>query len=354
MTRTPAPVMPFGMLPDGRSVEMHRLTNAGGMEVDFLSLGGIICALRVPDRHGGNADVTPGYASLRDYLADTRFYGAIIGRYANRIALGRFVLDGVAYQIPTNDGAHQLHGGRGGFHRALWAVERLTNHAGAGARLTYTSLAGEEGFPGTLHVRVTYTLTDEDALLVDYAATTDQATPVNLTSHTYFNLAGHASGDIMDHELTVHASSYLPVDDDLIPTGEIRPVAGTPFDFRTPRAIRVAADAGGAPSFRGYDHNLVLDGGVRHAIRPVARLYEPRSGRSVEIGTTEPGLQFYAGGLLGHGGEGKDGCDYGANSAVALETQHFPNSPNEPRFPTTILRPGAAYRSRTTYRFATS
>jgi aldose 1-epimerase len=341
-------------MPDGRLVEMHTLTNPAGMEVAFLSLGGIIRAVKVPDRHGAMTDVVPGYDSLADYLADTRFFGAIIGRYANRIARGRFVLDGETYQLSTNDGLNQLHGGRGGLHRAIWKVEPFTNCAGVGAVLSYTSPSGEEGFPGTLHVRVTYTLTDANELLFDYAATTDHATPVNLTQHSYFNLAGHASGDILDHELTVHASSYLPVDDEIIPTGEIRLVHGTHFDFRTPRAIRADVDAHGEHPFDGYDHSFVLDGTAPGAIRPVARLYEPRSGRSLEIETTEPGLQLYSGSQIGRGLNGKDGWHYGPNSSVALETQHFPNSPNEPRFPCTILRPGSECHSRTIYRFATA
>ena len=341
-------------MPDGQPVEMHTLTNAAGMEVAFLNLGGIIRAVKVPDRHGTLADITPGYDSLPDYLGDTHFFGAIIGRYANRIAGGRFVLDDVVYRLSTNDGPNHLHGGLGGFHRAIWNVEPFTNGAGVGAVLSYTSPAGEEGFPGTLDVRVTYTLTDDSELLFDYAATTDRATPVNLTQHSYFNLAGHASGDILDHELTVHASSYLPVDDQIIPTGEMRPVHGTHFDFRTPRAIRADVDARGEPPVDGYDHNFVLDGVAPGVVRPAARLYEPRSGRSLEIETTEPGLQLYSGSRIGRGLNGKNGWHYGPNSSVALETQHFPNSPNESRFPSTILRPGSEYHSRTIYRFRTS
>lgn len=350
----PARSVLFGKMPDGRRVEMHTLTNAAGMEVAFLNLGGIICAMKVPDRHGAIADVTPGYDSLADYLADTRFFGAIIGRYANRIAGGRFMLDDTVYQLSTNEGAHHLHGGRGGFHRAIWRVEPFTNRAGVGAVLSYRSPAGEEGYPGTLDVRVTYTLTEESELLFDYWATTDHATPVNLTQHSYFNLAGHASGDILDHELTVHASSYLPVDDEIIPTGELRAVHGTYFDFRSPRAIRADVGAHGEHPFDGYDHTFVLDFAAPGVVRPVARLYEPRSGRSLEIETTEPGLQLYSGSQIGGGLIGKEGCRYGPNSSVALETQHFPNSPNEPHFPCTILGPGSEYHSRTIYRFATA
>ncbi len=348
------PIFPFGTTPAGHAVERHTLTNRAGMEVSFLNLGGIICAVKVPDRHGVLADVTPGYDTLRDYLADTRFFGAIIGRYANRIAYGHFELDGVSYTLPTNDGPHQLHGGRGGFHRVMWHVEPFTDRAGQGAVLTYRSAAGEEGYPGALDVRVTYMLTDVNELRFEYVATTDAPTPVNLTQHSYFNLAGHASGDILDHELTVDASSYLPVNADIIPTGEIRLVHGTPFDFRSPRTIRADLDALGEHPFGGYDHTFVLDGTNPGALRAVARLHEPRSGRTLDIETTEPGLQLYSGSQIGRGQNGKRGSHYGPNSAVALETQHFPNSPNEPRFPSTILRPGSEYRSRTIYRFSAS
>ena len=344
-------VAPFGTTPDGRAVEVHRFANTAGMEVSVLSLGGTIRTLCVPDRHGVVADVTPGYDGLADYLADTRYFGAIIGRYANRIARGRFMLDGVACQLTRNDGANQLHGGSGGFHRAIWAVEPLTSGAGTGVVLSHTSPSGAEGFPGTLTARITYTLTDANELLVDYLATTDHATPVNLTQHAYFNLAGHGSGDILDHELTIHASRYLPVRSDLIPTGEVSPVEGTPFDFRAPRAIRPTRAAGGAPPFIAYDHNFVIDGATSGVVRPVARLHEPRSGRTLEIDSSEPGLQFYAGGMIGRDVAGKDGAYYQPNSALALETQHFPDSPNQPHFPSTILRPGATYRSRTVYRF---
>ena len=344
-------VEPFGAMPDGRAVEVHTLVNTAGMEVSFLSLGGTIHTLTVPDHAGGIADVTPGYDTLPEYLADASYLGAIIGRYANRIARGRFTLDGVSYQLSTNEGPNQLHGGAGGFHRALWAVEPFAHHAGVGALLTYTSPAGAEGFPGTLTARVTYTLTDANELEVDYVATTDHATPVNLTQHTYFNLAGHGAGDILDHELAVHASHYLPVHGDLIPTGAVSPVEGTPFDFRVSRRIRQPRTAGGAPPFIAYDHNFVIDGTTPGVVRPVARLHDPRSGRTLDIESSEPGLQFYAGASGGRDAAAKDGARYGPNSALALETQHFPDSPNQPHFPSTILRPGLEYRSRTIYRF---
>jgi aldose 1-epimerase len=348
----PLRVDPFGVAPDGRSVEMHTLSNASGMEVRFLSLGGIIVSVKVPDRDGVHADVTPGYDTLEDYLADGDYFGALIGRYANRIAGGRFEVDGTTYTLAPNDGPNLLHGGAHGFHRALWNVEPFAGDDSVGAVLTYMSPAGEGGFPGTLNARVTYKLTDANELSFDYKATTDAATPVNLTQHLYFNLAGHAAGHIFDHRLTLRASRYLPVNDELIPTGELRPVEGTPFDFRAERAIGAGMDSSDALPPIDYDHTFVLDGDAGSG-RVVARLHEPGSGRVLEIETTEPGLQFYAGDQLGRSPSGKNGQPYIRHGAVALETQHFPDSPNEPHFPSTILRPGEEYSSRTVYRFGT-
>ncbi len=351
-TLPPLQVEPFGVMPDGRLVELYTLVNAAGMEVCFLSLGGIIVSVKVPDRHGVLLDVTPGYDTLDDYLADREYFGALIGRYANRIAAARFTIDDASYTLSPNDGPNLLHGGAYGFHRALWSVAPFTHDGSVGAVLAHTSPAGEDGFPGTLDVRVTYTLTNENELCFDYAVTTDAATPVNVTQHLYFNLAGHAAGDIFDHQLTLVASHYLPVDDDIIPTGDMRPVDGTPFDFRQPRTIGAGMRApDGQLPIDGYDHTFVLDDSADGASRVVARLYEPASGRQLEIETTEPGLQFYSGGQLGRGRSGKNGQPYIRHGALALETQHFPNSPNEPGFPSTILRPGGQYSSRTVYRF---
>ena len=343
------PVRHFGTLPDGRTVEEHTLTNAAGMTVLFLSLGGIVRVVKVPDRHGVVADVVPGYDTLDGYLADTRYFGALIGRYANRIAGARFTLGGVDYPLSANNGHNQLHGGPGGLHGVLWAIEPFRSASASGAVLRYTSPDGDEGYPGTLDVRVTYTLTDDNELLCDYHATTDRATPVNFTQHSYFNLAGHDAGSVLDHELTLHAEQYLPVSGELIPTGELLQVQGSDFDFRAPRPIRAGA-AGDA--FVDYDHTFVLDAAVPGVMRAAARLRDPRSGRTMEVATTEPGVQFYSGNQIGNGQGGKAGCRYAAYSSLALETQHFPNSPNEPRFPSTILRPGAEYRSRTAYRFS--
>ncbi|MES2179878.1 MAG: aldose epimerase family protein [Gemmatimonadota bacterium] len=348
-------VTQFGVLPDGRVVEMHSLTNASGMEVCFLNLGGIIIAVRVPDRDGTIADVTPGYDTLEEYLDDTHYFGALVGRYANRISDSHFVVDGCAYNIAPNEGPNLLHGGPNGFHRVLWNVEPFASPDRIGAVLTHLSPALVDGFPGNLMVRVTYSLTDHGELCFDYSATTDVATPINLTQHLYFNLAGHGVGDILGHELTLYASRYLPVDDELIPTGQVLPVDGTAFDFRSPRTIGEGVRAG-ADELRhaGYDHNFVLDGVRMGEAMLAARLREPRSGRVLEIETTEPGLQVYSGNQLGAERVGKEGRRYGQFSALALETQHFPDSPNVPLFPSTILRPGTEYRSRSVYRFGVS
>jgi aldose 1-epimerase len=346
--RKPA-VRAFGTRPDLQAVEQYTLTNAKGVEVSFLSLGGIITRVIVPDRDGHFADITPGYDTLEHYLDDTRYFGALIGRFANRIADARFVLDGVEHQLSRNDGPNQLHGGPNGFHNVVWDVAPFAAATGSGATLRHTFLAGSDGYPGTLDVTVTYTLTDANELVISYAATTDAPTPVNITQHVYFNLAGQASGDIFDHEVTLHASRYLPVDAHVIPTGEIASVRETEFDFTAPRTIRMV-NAAGAPT--EYDNTFVIDSDDPQ--RPVAVLREPRSGRTIEVMTTEPGIQLYTGKYIGTGAHGKSGHEYPANSALALETQHFPNSPNEPRFPSTILRPGEEYTSSTTYRFSVS
>jgi len=345
----PPPVAHFGPLPDGRAVVEHMLTNASGMTVSFLNLGGIIRVVQVPDRHGVVADVVPGYDTLGEYLADTRYFGALIGRYANRIAGANFTLGGVHYPLTPNNGPNQLHGGPGGFHSMLWAVEPFRGASSSGAVLSCSSPDGDNGYPGTLDVRVTYTLTDHNALVFDYEAVTDRATPVNLTQHSYVNLAGHDAGSVLDHELTLHASHYLPVDDELIPTGELQAVQGSVFDFRAPRRIRAGS---ASDAFVDYDHTFVLDVAGTSVVRPAARLHDPQSGRTLHIETSEPGVQFYSGNQIGYGQGGKSGCRYASYSSLALETQHFPNSPNEPRFPSTILQPGVEYRSRTIYRFS--
>ena len=336
-------------------MDVFTLANACGMEVRFIAYGGIIVSIRVPDRDGVLADVTPGYDSLDDYRRDGRFFGAIIGRYANRIARSRFTLDGVEYALTENEGENHLHGGPGGFHRATWRVAPF-EHPSAGAVLSHRSDAGDQGFPGTLDARVTYALTDDNELIVDYCATTDAPTPVNLTQHAYFNLAGHDAGDVLDHELTLNASHFMPVGAALLPAGPMRSVSGTPFDFTAPHRIgeRIHEADEQLAIGHGYDHNFVLDRRDASELALAARVYEPRSGRVLEILTTEPGIQFYSGSGIGGGAPGKGGYVYTGNAALALEPQHFPDSPNHPEFPSTILRPGDEYRSQTVYRFSTA
>jgi aldose 1-epimerase len=335
-------------------VDSFTLTNAAGMEIRFLAYGGTIVSMRVPDRHGVLADVTPGFDSVEDYLTDGRFFGALVGRYANRIAGGRFRLDGVAYELSKNEGPNQLHGGPRGFDKATWRVTPFETEYTAGAVLRHRSPAGDQGFPGTLEARVTYTLTNDNAFIIDYRAIADEATPVNLTQHVYFNLAGHDAGEILDHELALNASHFTPVDAALIPTGEIAPVRGTPFDFTTPQRIgaRIHVNDEQIRLGNGYDHNFVIDRRTPDDLDVAARVYEPTSGRVLEIVTSEPGVQFYSGSGLAGGASGKGGHRYVRSGAFALETQHFPDSPNQPRFPSTILRPGEEYRSQTAYVFS--
>ena len=346
---------PFGTTPDGDAVDMYRLTNASEMEVRVISYGGIIVSITAPDRRGTFADVTLGYSSLDDYVGDTSFVGALIGRYANRIAHGCFALDGELVALERNDGDHHLHGGDRGFHRRVWNVAPVDDPEAAGIVLRLTSPAGDEGYPGRLDVRVTYVLTDENDFIIDYHAVTDAPTPVNLTQHAYFNLAGHDAGDVLGHDLLLAASSFTPVGPGSIPTGEIRPVAGTPFDFTTPRRFGAQINVSEDQLLRcgGYDHNFVLDSSTGTAPARAARLIDPVSGRVLEIWTTEPGLQVYSANYMRADAAGKRGARYGARCAVALEPQHFPDSPNKPAFPSTILRADGAYVSRTVYSFRT-
>lgn len=343
---------PYGRTPDGVAVEAFTLTNAHGIEVCAITYGAIIVSLRVPDRAGQMDDVVLGYDSLDGYLRASPYFGAIVGRYGNRIGAARFVLDGKTYRLAANDGANHLHGGIKGFDKVVWHAEPFQNDTGVGVVFTHTSPDSDEGYPGALAARVTYTLTDRDELIVDYHATTDRATPVNLTQHTYFNLAGDGRRDILGHELWINADSFTPVDSTLIPTGVIAPVEGTPFDFRTPTAIgaRIGADDQQLRFGRGYDHNFVLrdeDAALGHA----ARVVEPTTGRTLDIYTAEPGVQFYSGNFLDGSIRGKGGHVYAHRLGFCLETQRFPDSPNQPQFPSTILRPGQEYRSRTVFVF---
>jgi aldose 1-epimerase len=336
------------------TMDAFTLRNSNGMTVRYIAYGGSIVSIEVPDRHGRVADVTLGYDTEDGYVADRYYFGALIGRYANRVARGRFMLDGHTHAVTVNDGPNHLHGGRRGFHKVPWNVTPFEDGSVTGAVLSYTSVTGDEGYPGTLSVSVIVALNDENELSFDYAAVADEPTPVNLTQHTYFNLAGHGSGDVRDHELMIAASRYTPVNEGLIPTGELRAVAGTAFDFTTPRVIRAAMEMQDPQLLigNGYDHNFVLDRDARpDELVFAARLHDPTSGRALEVYTTEPGLQFYSGQALG-GVVGKNGVRYGPFAGVALETQHFPDSPNQPSFPSTILRPGDGFTSRTVYRFS--
>ncbi len=340
---------PFGKMPDGKPVERFTLTNANGVELKAISYGGIITSLRVPDRTGKLDDIVLGFDTLDGYLKDHPFFGAIIGRYGNRIGNAQFTLDGKTYKLAANNNGQHLHGGVKGFDKVLWTVEPVGNN---GLAFTRTSPDGEEGYPGNLRMRVTYTLTDKNELIVEYHATTDKATPVNLTQHSYFNLAGHSSGDILGHELTLNADRYTPVNDKLIPTGELAPVAGTPFDFRKPIAIGARINDA-HPQLKaglGYDHNWVLNR-KGAGLELAARVHEPKTGRTLEITTTEPGIQFYAGNFLDGTLTGKGGAVYKHRTGFCLETQHYPDSPNQPKFPTTTLKPGAEYRTRTVFSF---
>ena len=342
----------FGTLPDGTVVDLYTLTNARGMEVRVMTYGGVIVSIKVPDRAGRMGDVVLGFDSLAGYLKSSPYFGAIVGRYGNRIGHAQFTLDGATYHLPANDGANTLHGGLVGFDKVVWDAEPFWSDSGVGLVLRHTSPDGDQGFPGNLRMRVTYTLTNDNRLAVDYHATTDKATPVNLTQHSYFNLAGAGSGDILGEQVWIDADRYTPVDSTLIPTGELASVAGTPFDFRTPTAVgaRIGADNQQLRYGRGYDFNWVLNRsgpGLVHA----ARVVDPASGRTLDVYTTEPGIQFYTGNFLDGTITGKDGKVYVHRGALCLETQHFPDSPNHPDFPSTILRPGGALTSRTVFVF---
>jgi aldose 1-epimerase len=353
---------PFGKLKDGSAVEIFTLTNGKGMEVRAITYGGIIQSLKVPDKAGRSGDVVLGFDSIDGYQTDHPFFGAIIGRYGNRIGKAQFTLDGQTYKLAANNGPNHLHGGVKGFDKVLWAGEIVESERGPAVAFSRTSPDGEEGYPGNLKVRVTYTLTDKNELIVDYEATTDKATPVNLTQHSYFNLAGEGSGTVLDHELMIFADRFTPVDDTLIPTGELAPVEGTPFDFRrlagrgasrSPGRIgaRINQDHPQLKNGKGYDHNWVLNR-QGSGLQLAARVREPQSGRMLTITTMEPGLQFYAGNFLDGTIKGKQGHVYGHRTGFCLETQHFPDSPNQPSFPSTILQPGRQYRTSTVFTFS--
>ena len=344
---------PFGTTPSGEAVQLYTLRNAKGMQVEITNYGGRVVSLLAPDRSGRFADVVLGVDSPEGYLGDNPYFGALIGRYGNRIAKGRFRLNGVEYKLAVNNGANALHGGVKGFDRVVWQPREAQSPDGPSLELKYTSKDGEEGYPGNLTVTVSYTLTADNGLRIDYHATTDKDTVVNLTNHSYFNLAGQGEGTILDHVVQIYADRFTPVDAGLIPTGELKSVEGTPFDFRQPATIgsRIGNKDQQLEYGLGYDHNWVLNHKTG-SFDVVARVGEPVSGRVMEVLTTEPGLQFYTGNFLDGTIRGKGGKVYPKRAAFCMETQHFPDSPNQPKFPPVVLKPGETLQSSTEYRFS--
>jgi aldose 1-epimerase len=345
-------VQPWGTTAAGESVHLFTLTNDNGMVVKVTDFGATVTELWAPDRKGQLEDIVLGFDTVSGYeSSDNQYFGCIAGRYANRIAEGRFQLGSLEYQLYCNNGPNHLHGGARGFDKALWQGEPVHAEGGDGVRLRYVSSDGEEGYPGRLEVTVVYVLTEENELRIDYMATTDETTIVNLTHHGYFNLRGQGAGTILDHELMLDADRYTPTDDTLIPTGQLAPVQGTPFDFTQATRIGDRIEVLNATASLGYDHNYVLNGEAGK-LRLAARLHDPVSGRAMEIRTTEPGIQFYSGNFL-FGQQGKDGWTYPRNGALCLETQHFPDSINHPDFPSVVLEPEETYRHTTVHRFFT-
>ncbi len=343
----------FGKAPDGTEVFLYTLRNKNGIEAEITNYGGTVVSLRVPDRDGKLADIVLGFDSLSSYVKDSPYFGALVGRYGNRIGKGEFELNGTRFKLAINNGANHLHGGIRGFDKVVWTADERESSPGKSLVLHYASRDMEEGYPGTLSVKVVYSVTDSNELKIEYSATTDKPTVVNLTHHSYFNLAGAGNGDILAHELFIDGDRFTPVDSGLIPTGELRSVKGTPMDFTTPVLIGTRIDSpydqlqkGG-----GYDHNWVLNKAA-NTYAVAASAYEKTSGRVMEVLTTEPGLQFYSGNFLNGTLIGKDGKRYGKRSGFCLETQHFPDSPNKPQFPSTVLNPGQVYSSTTAYRFS--
>jgi len=338
---------------DGKQVDLYRLTNANGLKASIMTYGGIVVSLEVPDRNGRLADIVLGYDTLKEYIKDNPYFGALIGRYGNRIGNGKFTLDGVEYTLAKNNGENHLHGGVKGFDKVVWNGEEVETDDAVGVKLTYLSKDGEEGYPGNLSCTVIYRLTNEDELRIDYEARTDKATPIGLTHHSYFNLAGAGSGDILGHELMLNADKITLTDKGLIPTGKLASVKGTPMDFTEPTVVgeRIDADYEPLKFGGGYDHNWVLNGSGG-ALTFAAEVYEPGSGRVMEIHTSEPAIQFYAGNFLNGSNVGKGGKVYNRRCGFCLETQHFPDSPNKPKFPPVILRPGKKYTHVIVHKFS--
>jgi aldose 1-epimerase len=344
----------FGKTAEGQDVSLFTLQNASGMKAALTNYGATVTSLYVPDRNGNFDDVVLGFTSLDGYVKDNPYFGCIVGRYGNRIGKGKFTLDGVEYKLATNNGENHLHGGMKGFNKVAWSAEPVKQDSAVGVKFSYLSKDGEEGYPGNLSCAVTYWLTSNNELKIQYHATTDKATPVNLTHHGYFNLAGQGTGDILNHQMEIFADRFTPVDRGLITTGELRSVEGTPMDFRQPHAIgeRIGNDDEQLKFGLGYDHNWVLNSS-NGSLALAARVHEPTTGRVMEVWTTEPGLQFYSGNFLDGTLTGKDGRVYQHRHGLCLETQHFPDSPNKPDFPSTILQPGETYNTETVYRFLT-
>jgi aldose 1-epimerase len=344
----------FGKTEDGQTVDLYVLRNNSGMEVSITNYGGAVVSLKAPDKAGKFADIVLGYDDLQGYITDKAFFGAIIGRYANRIAHGKFMLNGSTYSLAKNNGENSLHGGNKGFNKRVWTAKDISGAGGPALELSYSSKDGEEGYPGNLTARVLYTLTEKNELKIEYSATTDKDTVVNLTNHSYFNLAGQGNGDILSHRLTIHAVQFSPVDATLIPEALARNVRGTPFDFSQAESIgaRINQDDQQLKFGLGYDHNWLLDAKGPHPLSLAAAVYEPNSGRIMEVWTTEPGVQFYSGNFLDGSVHGKDGKVYNRRFGFCLETQHFPDSPNHPAFPSTVLKPGQAFHSTTVYKFS--
>ncbi|HXK01309.1 MAG TPA: aldose epimerase family protein, partial [Verrucomicrobiae bacterium] len=340
---------PYGNMPDGTAVDLYTLTNASGMQAGIITYGGAVVRLAAPDRSGKLGDIVLATDDLDSMRKQTAFFGALIGRYGNRIGHAQFTLDGQTYKLPANNGPNTLHGGPDGFDKHVWKAEPGSGADGPTLTLTYASKDGEMGFPGNLTAKVVYTLTNKNELKIDYTATTDKPTVVNLTNHTYWNLAGE--GDVLGHEVTINADRFTPVDDGLIPTGELKAVKGTPFDFTTATAIgaRIDQDDQQLKFGQGYDHNWVLNKGDA-SLTKAAEVHDPKSGRAMEVWTTEPGLQFYTGNFLDGSAKGK-GRTFNRRNAFCMETQHYPDSPNRPEFPSTTLRPGQTYHTTTVYRF---
>jgi aldose 1-epimerase len=347
--------LPFGKLADGTPIHLYVLTNKNGVQAAITNFGARLVSLKVPDKNGKLGDVVLGYSSVAGYEKDTAYFGAIVGRYANRIAKGRFKLDGVTYKLPINNGVNSLHGGPKGFENLVWQAKELTKSKDPALELTLTSPNGDEGYPGTMHVRVVYTLTEQNAVRIQYWATTDKPTIINLTNHSYFNLDGQGNGNILDTVLMINADEYTPTDKTQIPTGKIDSVKGTPFDFLKPTPIGARINENN-PQLKlagGYDQNWILNRDHKTGLVLAARAYSPKSGRVLTVYTTEPGIQFYSGNFLDGTLVGKGGKVYKYRYGFTLETQHYPDAPNHPNFPSTVLKPGQVYRQTTVFKFST-